>query len=237
MSISSLYSNSSSGSSRKSSLDRPAIGARKLSIELLPNQSIFRETFIGHAIPTLSSPTRSPVSEIPPSPTDSLSPSHPTCTACAALTSSPILRHPSCPSASYKRHAVILPTRHHGAHCRMPSPTRNLPALPSIGEDCLMEWERKGSMAIAINTPSPSSSRNSTPLSSPAYAVRSGDYFANAALGSRFSVDTVAEGFVVGSVPSPKLGGRGSPRVGSSVGRPGTPVTPTKDYRSFLRML
>ncbi|KAF4553378.1 Hypothetical protein D9617_7g031050 [Elsinoe fawcettii] len=228
MSITSLYSTSSSGSSRKGSLDRPS--ARNLAIELLPNQAIFRETFIGASIPSLSSPSRTPVNENgPASPTDSCVPTASGCSACAALTSSPVLRKSSEPT--YKRHAVILPTRHHGPYCRMPPPTRGLPALPSIGEDCLMEWERKGSMAVAINTPS--SSLNSTPLSSPAYALSKGDYFTTG-LVSRFSMDTIASEAPMGTIPSPRMNSRRSPRLNA---RPSTPVTPTKDYRSFLRLL
>ncbi|PSK35007.1 hypothetical protein B9Z65_1590 [Elsinoe australis] len=233
MSITSLYSTSSGGSSRKGSIER-GLGARKLSIELLPNQSIFRETFIGASIPRLSSPPRTPSDEDSPSSPTSTVPTAAGCTACNALSTSPVLRKGSVPS--YKRHAVILPTQHHGPFCRMPSPPRHaMSVLPSIGEDCLMEWERKGSMAIAINTPSPQSSRDSTPLASPAYITSrpGGDYFASA-LTSRFSVDTVDD--VMTALPSPRLNSNRNrtPRVN---GRPSTPVSPSKDYRSFLRML
>ncbi|PNS19448.1 hypothetical protein CAC42_7292 [Sphaceloma murrayae] len=231
MSITSLYSTSSSGSSRKGSTSSGP-GARKMSIELLPNQSIFRETFIGASVPRLSSPLQTPTDEYAPVSPSRHIPTMPGCTACNALSTSPVLRKGSTPS--YKRHAVILPTRHHGPFCRMPSlAPRATPGLPSIGEDCLMEWERKGSMSIAVNTPSPSG----TPLASPAYAhtaARNTDYFTSAVT-SRFSMDTVNSD-TLNALPSPKFNSRShqSPRIGA---RPQTPVTPTKDYRSFMRML
>ncbi|GAM87275.1 hypothetical protein ANO11243_052970 [Dothideomycetidae sp. 11243] len=228
--LSSGSNNSSPSSSRSNSFteagDRKSV--RGLTIELIPNQAICRETFIGHSRMPIS-PMYTPVDEEPPrprTPTNNLS-----CAACNALTASPIGRR-TATTPAYKRYAVIMPVRHAGPFCRMPPPpTGHLPALPSIGEDCLVEWERKGSYAIAMNLPSPAC----TPMDGPIES----DYFGASASAlpapaSRFSTDTV-DLLPTGAVPSPRL--RATPSSNRSNGRPGTPSSPSREHRSFLRGL
>jgi len=151
---------------RKTSIERPGLGKRNLSIELLPNQSVFRETFIGSSVPKLSSPLATPTEEsfdckmvdsASTTPIHDMFASPPKSSISGPVTttgksvnyggshSPPLSPSRSSFSAKYKRHAIIIPSRFSGDCGPMtPPPTGALPALPTVEEDCFMSWERRG---------------------------------------------------------------------------------------------
>ena len=129
------------------------LGGRSLSIELLPNQAIHRSTFLG-AGAGMHSPSMEMELPLPPTGSEAFEP----CSACAVLMPS-VGSGSGCGSGSgigvriggahqafersgsmpaYKRHAVILPTRHAGPMCQMP--LMETP-MGRVGEGALTEWE------------------------------------------------------------------------------------------------
>jgi len=164
---------------RKSSLEklsfRPSPKNRSLSIEHLTKNNldlVFRANFLG------SSPTPSPTREQ-------------ACEACAHFQSS-ITRRESMPQ--YKRHAVILPIRHSGMMCQIPSGPLAFP-VGEVGEGALLDWEREGASLPS----SPNSSRDGSPAttpsqerSSPGFGGREFSVATQTPCVSRFSTDTIA---------------------------------------------